>query len=187
MGMTRLETERLILRTPTLPDAPATYKYLAHENVVRYLATVPWPYLDGAAEKYLGGTVLPGIENGTILAWALTIKEQGDEMVGFIDIQAHDDKPTWGSRGFWLAEKFWEKGYMREATEAVNEHVFIDLEIEGFEARNAVANTASGKLKANAVGRLIEVVNEDTVLAKNVPTEVWEIHRDDWLEAQAQR
>lgn len=178
--MQTLETERLILRAPRLSDALATQRYLPHWNVVKYLSTVPWPYPDNAAEEYLSTTMLPGIENGSILAWAITIKSLGDELVGLIDIQASEKSICWGSRGFWLAEQHWAEGYMREATEAVNQHVFEDLELKCFEARNAVENTASSRLKSNGVGRLVRTVTEDCICGP-VPTEVWEIHRDDWL------
>ena len=176
------ETNRLVLRAPRLSDASATQRLLPHWTVVKYLATVPWPYPDDGATTYLSETVLPGIANGTILAWVITVRELGDELAGFVDIHAHTDRPTWGSRGFWLGEEFWNAGYMTEALEAVNRHVFGELGIESFEARNAVANTASSRLKANGVARYIETIIDDC-LCGPVPTEVWQVHRDDWLAA----
>ncbi|HEY6916566.1 MAG TPA: GNAT family N-acetyltransferase, partial [Allosphingosinicella sp.] len=46
-------TERLLLRPGWREDAPALFRAIADEGIVRNLAQAPWPYTLGDAEAFL--------------------------------------------------------------------------------------------------------------------------------------
>ena len=167
-----LQTERLLLRPIVIEDAPAIQRQLSHENVVRYLASVPWPYPEDGAEQYLREILLPAVAADEQLSWAITLKELGTELIGAIDY-LHEATHT-GNRGFWLAEEFWGRGLMTEAVAAVEGYIFGELAVTSMIVTNAQANTASSRLKHRIGARLIEV-RDDSYATGTYPTEVWEI------------
>lgn len=167
-----LETQRIILRPVELTDAPEIQRLLPHANVVRYLAAVPWPYPDDGAEQYLTQVLLPAVEAGTQLSWAITLKAAGTGLIGAIDY-LHEATHT-GNRGFWLAEEYWGRGLMTEALAAVEHYVFSELGVSSMIVTNAQANLASSRLKRSSGARLIEV-RDDEYVTGTYPTEVWEI------------
>lgn len=77
----RLETERLVLRVPTLADAPAMFaNYASDPEVTKYLTWTPHPSVK-ETERVL--TMLIGMwDSGTSYPWAITID---DEIVGMIE------------------------------------------------------------------------------------------------------
>lgn len=174
-----LETERLILRPVELTDAPAIQRQLPHWNVVRYMSAVPWPYPADGAIDFLTNVLMPAMEMGTNLSWAITVRSIGNELIGNIEFRFAEG-PT-GNRGFWLAEQYWGNGYMTEAVAAVNDYVFVELEVEAITVTNAVDNVASSRIKANSVGRLVEVVEADFAGGQRRQSEVWEITSESWL------
>ena len=181
-----LETERLILRPLRPSDAPVAQKLIDNWNVVKFLSSaVPWPYPSDGSEVFYRDILFPEIESGNAHAWAITIREFGDELAGTIDFYVELKGDRRGNRGFWLAEQFWGNGYMTEAVEAVNEFVFNELKLEKFWVSNALDNTASSKLKSSGIGRFVKEAEEDCV-SGTVACEIWEITRDDWLAQQHQ-
>ncbi len=167
-----LETPRLILRPVELDDAHAIQRLLPHENVVRYMTSIPWPYPGDGAEQYLQEVLLPAVEAGKQLSWAITRQADVTELIGAIDY-IHDPGDA-GNRGFWLAEAYWGRGLMTEAVDAVERYVFGDLGVRSMVVKNAEPNTASSRLKKRNGARLIEVRSEQYV-GGTYPTEVWEI------------
>ena len=85
-----------------------------------------------------------------------------------------------GDRGFWLGERHWGNGYMSEAVSASVDYVFGQAGFDMIKAENAVANTASGRIKQKTIGRLLEVRDGDFVSGRGT-CEFWEITKDDWL------
>lgn len=173
-----LETDRLILRGPTLDDAPAIQKNFNNWNIIRHLsAEVPWPYPDDGAADFLRQTVLPAAATGTMLHWAIVPKAGPDECIGLIAFRF--EETAGGNRGFWLAEPFWGHGYMTEAITTVQDYVFFDLNIDRFVVINAEGNRASHRVKEKTGAQFLgpaAFAHHDGGTA----AEKWEVTRERW-------
>lgn len=111
----RLETERLVLRTPHLGDAPAIARsYGADEEVTRYLSWRPHRKLDDTT-TFLRD-LLRRQRAGESLAWVLTDRESS-RLLGMIEANPRDGG-AW-ELGYVLARPHWGAGLMPEAVEAV--------------------------------------------------------------------
>ena len=186
MATPTLETKRLILRPLHLADAPAVQQQFPHWNVVKFLSNhVPWPYPEDGAEQFVTEN-LAEQEAANVLCWAITIRQHGTALAGLLEFRISPPEHPTGQRGFWLAEEFWGRGYMTEAVAVVNDYLFGELEIERFKTENAVANTASSKIKESKIGRLVEVTESD-FLCGRLPCEIWEVTRQDWLNSTGRK
>jgi ribosomal-protein-alanine N-acetyltransferase len=178
MATPTLETDRLVLRPVTLADAPAIQKYFDNWNIIKRMQVrVPWPYPKNGAEEFLRGTVLPGVESGDCLYWAILAKDGPDEAIGMIEFRFQDN--SGGNRGFWLAEPFWGRGYMTEAVSAVQDYLFFDLGIERFVVTNARTNQASRRVKQKTGARLLGPATLQHHQG-GLDAEKWEVTRERW-------
>lgn len=107
-----LRTRRLILRQPLHSDAPRLARLLDNFAVSAKLARVPYPYSEADAIWWLGTwrADKPPAETG------FSLELPGEGLIGHCGFHLTDGEPT---IGYWLAEPFWNRGFMSEATEAV--------------------------------------------------------------------
>jgi ribosomal-protein-alanine N-acetyltransferase len=172
-----LETERLILRPVTLEDAPAIQKYFNNWNVIQYLNTVvPWPYPQTGAIDWLNW-ILPQMERGEMCEWGILLKEKPDETIGAVTVKEKKDGNI--QRDFWLAEPFWNKGYMTEAVYAINDFIFFEMNASVLQISNAVSNIGSRRVKEKTGAVFLRTEaqnyhNGDTV------GEIWEVTKESW-------
>ena len=115
--MTMIETRRLVLRPPTLADAPAIARYLNNFAVAGNLARVPYPYRVVDAEAWLSAARPERPKK----AAEFGIELPGAGYVGQIGLDAGDGTPE---LGYWLGEPFWHRGLMTEAAGAVLDWLF---------------------------------------------------------------
>jgi len=173
-----LETARLILRPKRLDDAPAVQRLFPHWEVVRYLAArVPWPYPEDGAERHIR-ECLDNMAKGLKFHWTITLKTEGDDPIGGIDLW-----PETGGReqrGFWLGAAYHGRGLMTEAAERVTEFAFLDLGWPQLYLSNAVENKASHRVKEKQGAKIVGHAPIDIVQG---PTRrvVWLLTREDWL------
>jgi RimJ/RimL family protein N-acetyltransferase len=152
----RLETDRLVLRLPTLDDADGAAEYLTDPEVMRHLGSVIVPREDAAAvvQKWLdrwqttgfGPFAIERREDGRMLGRAgLLVWDTRDwSHTTFADGNGHAQPEL----GWVLARAYWGNGYATEAAQAVREW-----------AR-----------RERAVGRLISLVHPDNVRSQRVAT-----------------
>ncbi len=172
-----LETARLVLRPYRIEDAPRVQELFPNPNVVRYLASIiPWPYPADGADAYIA-SILPKIEAQEEYHWAILRRGHEDEgLIGAIGLTPASDTDN---RGFWLAEPYWGKGYMSEATTAVNKFAFDVLGMEFLLLNNAEPNLASHRLKEVVGAEIIGVEDQDFVTGRfpKLTAEAWRKHR----------
>lgn len=179
-----LDTERLRLRPIVIGDAPALQRHFDNWNIIQHLTTqVPWPYPADGAESFINDVVLPGYETDASLAWAITLKEAPDELIGCISFSFEDTGV--GNRGFWLAEHLWGRGYMTEAVVAVQDHVLLELGVDHMVVLNSTKNPGSRRVKEKTGARFLGHVsvthhNGETMSDK------WEVTRSDWAELRGE-
>ena len=135
-GPQKLETERLILRPPTLADAGAIAALLDDFEVVRWLSRVPWPYGEDDARYFL--TEVAPKEH----VWA--IEARGGGLVGVIGFSPGEDAAL--DIGYWIGRRFWGQGYATEAGRAAIGHARAAWPEARLTARCFVGNDASARV-----------------------------------------
>lgn len=135
----RLETKRLLLRTPRPGDAPAMLEIRNSEYVLRYNPMKPWDL--PRMEKQIAEEARSGK--------ALYIDEKGSgRLIGGVWLEP--DELRWGPTAFtlsyYLSENMAGQGYMTEALTAVLPYAFGELGAELLSARVFTANRASVRL-----------------------------------------
>jgi RimJ/RimL family protein N-acetyltransferase len=146
-------TERLLLRPGWSEDAPALLEAIGDEGIVRNLASAPWPYGRADAEAFLSTEREPGQPSLLILRRTLG----APELAGAIGFARRPDGAT--EFGYWIARRFWGRGYATEAGRAVIAMARDGLRLKRLESGHFLDNPASGrvleKLGFRATGAVI--------------------------------
>jgi len=116
-----LKTKRLLLRQPLPTDADRIAAFLGNINVTGNLSRVPHPYRLADAKAWLRAwrPDRPAEQTG------FTIDLPGEGLIGHVGFHA-DLQGT--VIGYWLAEPFWQRGYMTEAVRAALDWYFSQTE-----------------------------------------------------------
>ena len=116
----RIETKRLILRSPKESDAEPMFSNWANDpEVTKYLTWNPHESVE--VTKMIVSRWLKEEEDPKTVRFVITIKGN-DEPVGTIDVVGyHDGDPE---IGYCLSRKLWGQGYMTEACQAVMDYLF---------------------------------------------------------------
>ena len=143
IGTQTIETGRLILRRFELSDARAMFDNWASDpEVTTYLT---WPAHAGVSvtERILGEWV-PQYEQDDCYRWAITLKENGPEPIGSIDVVRWDESGQVPEIGYCIGRRWWHQGIMSEALAAVIGFLFDRVGVERIVARHDVNNPHSG-------------------------------------------
>ena len=133
-------TERLLLRPGWSEDAPALYRAIADERIVRNLANAPWPYRPEDAESFLARERSPAEPALLIFLWT----GAATELIGGIGFGR---RPEGGIEfGYWLRREAWGNGYATEAGRAVLAAARDSLRYRRIEAGHFLDNPASGRV-----------------------------------------
>ncbi len=171
-----LTTPRLVLPPLRLADAEAIQALFPRWEIVRYLnGAVPWPYPPDGALSYLRDTVLPAVAAGREWHWSIRRAAEPERLIGVIGLL---ERPN-DNRGFWLDPAWQGRGLMSEACDAVTEFWFDTLDRPVLRVVKAAANARSRRVSERQGMRLIATLDWDYV-AGRLPSEVWEITRDEW-------
>lgn len=143
-----LYTERLILRSFTLADAPDVQRLAGERDVASTTCAIPHPYEDGMAEEWIS-THQSGFEKGTGINLAITRKDtektEDTILIGAIGIGI-DQTEKIGELGYWVGKPYWNSGYCTEAAKAILTYAFGVLELTNIHAFYLKRNPASGRV-----------------------------------------
>ena len=132
-------TERLLLRPGWAEDAPELARAIADEQVVRNLATAPWPYALADAEAYLAAPRAPAMPS-------FLITERTDGAPRIVGACGLGRRPSGAvEMGYWIARQHWGKGFATEASRALID-IAKALKLPRLEASHFVDNPASGRV-----------------------------------------
>jgi len=136
-----IRTERLFLRPAWLEDAPELARAIAHEPVVRMLASAPWPYREEHAREWIEAQ--PPRRLPSLL---VTLPDNGGRIVGGCGLHEKEEAVE---VGYWIAPECWGRGYATEALRGLLSlaRVAGHRRIVG---RHAIDNPASGKVLRKA-------------------------------------
>ena len=142
-------TPRLLLRPGFPEDAPALASAIAHEAIVKNLASAPWPYSMRDAEAFLASPRDPILPS-------LLVFERGlgaPQLVGSCGLGRRPSGSV--ELGYWIARQFWGHGYATEACSALID-IARALGLCSLEGSHFIDNPASQrvleKLGFEAVG-----------------------------------
>lgn len=134
-----IETERLVLRTFTLDDAPLVYELNLDPDVTRYTGD-PVRDLDHA-QQILEQVILPQYALYNHGRWAVLVKP-GLEFIGWCGLKARPERNEI-DLGYRFLKKAWGKGYATEAAWACLKYGFEKLNLPRIVGRAMPQNTAS--------------------------------------------
>ncbi len=158
----KLETERLILREAELSDVKELVENLNNIKISGWIATMPYPYEEKDAKWWLDENEKKKKANPRRdYHFRIVLKETG-EVIGSIGIFGFDENKVKSELGYWLAEPYWRKGYMKEAVKEIIKFGFEKLgvgkinipafstNIGSNELARSLGFTLEGKLRKNA-------------------------------------
>jgi RimJ/RimL family protein N-acetyltransferase len=177
-----LYTERLILRPISLDDAPQVQAIFPQWEIVRYLTDqVPWRYPPDGALAFYRDIAIPAMERGDAWHWTVRLKSDPDRIIGTIGLNRGES-----NRGFWLDPAFQHQGLMLEASDCVTDFWFDELEMPLLRVPKAIDNTGSRRISEKQGMHMVAVEDRDYVSGR-LPSEIWEITREEWLARKQQR
>jgi [ribosomal protein S5]-alanine N-acetyltransferase len=139
-------TKRLKLRKAELTDVPSLMKYAGNKKISDQIFNIPYPYLEEDAVFRIN-FVYQGFNSKVRYVFAITF-EDSQELIG--EIGLHLDKSNNSAQfGYWIGEPFWNKGIATEATAAILEFGFQQLNLNKIYATHYPENPASGKIMLN--------------------------------------
>lgn len=133
-------TGRLHLRPGRKEDAPSLFRAIADPDIVRNLASAPWPYELADAERLACQPY-----NAKEPRLFIFRKEPGPaELIGVAGL---DRMPTGEVElGYWIAKAHWNRGYASEAGRRMIEIARTELKLPRLVAGYFVDNPASGQV-----------------------------------------
>lgn len=143
IGTQNIETPRLILRRFALSDAQAMFDNWASDSEVTTFLT--WPahsdvsVTSGILEQWVNQY---GQDN--CYRWAITLKENGPEPIGSIDVVRWDESSEVPEIGYCMGRRWWHQGIMSEALGAVIGFLFHQVGTCRVFAKHDVNNPHSG-------------------------------------------
>ena len=141
----RIETERLVLRLPSVADAEAIFNSYAQDTkVTRYLAWRPHKHIQ-ETEVFLSGCVAAW-KKDTQFPYIVTIKETG-AITGMIEIRLNGFK---ADVGYVFSPQFWGKGIASESLCSLVEWALSQNSIYRIWALCDVDNLASARVLEKA-------------------------------------
>ncbi len=170
-----METERLVLRRPSLADAHSIFTTYAQDaEVTRYLTWPPHQSIR-QTELFVARCALAWEEGGRF-PWTILLKGE-DSVVGMIEIRMGGHK---AEVGYVLARSFWGKGIMTEALARVLEWTGSQPQIYRVWAVCDVENIASAHVLQKA-GMKHEGILHRWIVHPNVSAEPRDCHCYAWL------
>ena len=143
IGTQTIETNRLILRRFELSDARAMFDNWASDGeVTKYLT---WPaHADVSVTERILGEWVPQYEEDNCYRWAITLKENGPQPIGIIDVCHWREDGGVPEIGYCMGKRWWHQGIMSEALGGVIDFLFGQVGVQRIVARHDVNNPHSG-------------------------------------------
>lgn len=179
LAQTRMETNRLILRSLTHADASSIQAIVSVREIADTMISIPHPYPDGEADQYISRQLAES-KSGHSRTFVIECKSQ-QLLRGVIEIRDIEPEHSQAELSFWLAVEVWGRGYMSEALKPILRVGFADLGLNRLYAYHMQRNPGSGKvLQKN--GFLREGILRQRVRKWGVfeNTVLWAILREDW-------
>jgi RimJ/RimL family protein N-acetyltransferase len=129
-----LETERLMLRRPTLADVKAIAVLANDRRIAEMTRRLPHPYSQDHAVEFVRATASDAGETVFLI-------ENDFVPIGVVGVDWRE--PDAPELGYWLGVEHWGRGFGTEAARAVIDFTFEEFEVEHLNSSARVANPSS--------------------------------------------
>jgi len=143
-GTQTIETSRLILRRARRDDAEPMFRNWASDpEVTKYLT---WPtHSSLAISEMVIGSWVREYEKDSYYQWMIVLKEIG-EPIGSISVVRQNDRVEEAEIGYCIGSRWWHRGIMTEALNAVIKYLFTEVGMNRVAARHDPNNPHSGRV-----------------------------------------
>ena len=141
-GTQTIETSRLILRRAIREDAePMFLNWASDPEVTKYLT---WPTYEKVETAYqILDLWASEYEKPNYYQWMIVPKELG-EPIGSISVVRQNDRVEEAEIGYCIGSRWWHRGIMTEALNAVIDYLFTEVGMNRVAARHDPNNPHSG-------------------------------------------
>ena len=162
-----------------MADASTVQRLAGDRLIADTTLNIPHPYEDGMAEKWIE-THRPDYDSGTLATFAIVLRD-GEQLIGAIGLRINRDLNK-GELGYWVGKPSWNMGYATEASTAILDFGFSELELNRISATHFARNPSSGRVMEKA-GMLLEgTAPQDTMKwGKYEDLVRYSMLREDWL------
>ncbi|MFC1685451.1 GNAT family N-acetyltransferase [Nanoarchaeota archaeon] len=146
----KLETKRLIIRTPKTSDWKELVKEIGDKRITKFLSNVPNPYKKKDAFWWINKSKKSSRKKKPSDYGFVIILKSENKLIGGSGLHQIDHFTKKATTGSWIARDYWKKGYVTEAKIAINDFAFNKLKFVrlGTEAftNNIASNTMIKKM-----------------------------------------
>lgn len=167
-----LETERLLLRRPTLVDVKAIARLANDRRIAINTRRLPHPYTQDHAVEFVR-SLADEIRNTVFLI------EHDGMPIGMVGVDwRHPDAPE---LGYWLGVEYWGRGFATEAARAVIDFTFEEFAIENLFSGARVTNPSSRNIleKCGFQWNGVEL-HRFEALGSSTPVDCFKLSRGVW-------
>lgn len=166
-----LETDRLVLRQPTLADVKAIARVVGDKRVSINLRRVPHPYTEDDAVSFVSTIA------GTIDTVFLVERERA--VVGLVGVSWENEAAP--ELGYCFGVEHWGKGYATEAARAVIDYAFEEFAIDELLSGARVLNPASRHVLEKCGFQWTGVeLHRFSALGSSTPVDRFKLERGVW-------
>lgn len=140
-----LETSRLILRPIQLSDAESIYAYAKNPNVCKYTL---WETHQSVQDSlsYIEEYIFDYYSKGVPEPLGIALKENPQKIIGTVGCFWVSKRAKSMELAYAIAEEYWGKGLVAEASQAVMDYCFKELSLKRIQARCKAENKASARV-----------------------------------------
>lgn len=174
-----LETERLVLRRPTLADVKAIARLANDRRIAQNTSRLPHPYAASDAEAFVEAIARQPRDTSFLITC-------DGEPVGVAGIDL--TKPDVPEIGYWLGVPYWDQGYATETARAIIDYAFEEFGVSELRAGARVVNPASRRVLEKCGFQWTGVeLRRVLSLGSSVPVDRFRLDRGVWTSLKAWR
>jgi RimJ/RimL family protein N-acetyltransferase len=167
-----LETERLMLRKPTLADVKAIAHLANDRRIAENTRRLPHPYSQEHAIEFVRGTA--DDDRGTVF-----LIESNFVPIGVVGIDWR--QPEAPELGYWLGVDHWGQGFGTEAARAVIDFTFEEFDVEHLMSGARVSNPSSRNILEKCGFQWSGVeLHRFEAIASSTPVDCFRLTRGVW-------
>ena len=179
-----LETERLILKEPTMNEQKRLWELLAMPKVNQYYLTIPilkWQKVLNNKEDFIKYE-LEHAREFNVLTWSIFLKEN-NKFIGRVSCYEKRANSKIKEVGWLIDPNYQNKGYATEAAKAMIDYIFTNFDITKINAKATTLNIPSWKVMEKlGFTRLKETKKvKYTFLPKPVDVYLYSLSKEKWL------
>ena len=167
-----LETERLVLRKPTLADVKAIARLANDRRIAENTRRLPHPYSQEHAIEFVRAMADEARETVFLI-------ENNHTPIGMVGIDWRE--PEAPELGYWLGFEHWGQGFGTEAARAAIDFAFEEFEVEHLLAGARVSNPSSRNILEKCGFQWSGVeLHRFEAIASSTPVDRFRLSRSVW-------